>query len=162
MLTFFSPICVLTTSSPFYNHACESALCIVGLTGGRVYVVWSVAAVNMLISCTVRFPPHFGLHLGDIQSLSDTYVGYNNRSCTVRFPPILCLVYFITHYTCQWRIQETGKGGSKVSSAKREELNPRKARKIWGYAHFRCSKTRENPILSQGKSHLRHLRLRGT
>ncbi len=34
----------------------------------------------------------------------------------------------------------------------------RKARKIWGYAHFRCSKTRENPILSQGKS---HLRLRG-
>ena len=35
----------------------------------------------------------------------------------------------------------------------------REARKIWGYAHFRCSKTRENPILSQGKS---HLRLRGT
>ncbi len=51
------------------------------------------------------------------------------------------------------------KGGSKVSSAKREELNPREARKIWGYAHFRCSKTRENPILSQGKS---HFRLRGT
>ncbi len=37
----------------------------------------------------------------------------------------------------QWRIQETGKGGSKVSSAKREESNPREARKIWGYAHFR-------------------------
>ncbi len=35
----------------------------------------------------------------------------------------------------------------------------REARKIWGYAHFRCNKTRENPILSQGKS---HLRLRGT
>ncbi len=59
----------------------------------------------------------------------------------------------------QWRIQETGKGGSKLSSAKCEELNPRTAHKIWGYAHFRCSKTRENPILSQGKS---HLRLRGT
>ncbi len=59
----------------------------------------------------------------------------------------------------QWRIQEIGKGGSKLSSAKREELIPRKARKIWGYAHFRCNKTRENPILSQGKS---HLRLRGT
>ncbi len=64
-----------------------------------------------------------------------------------------------TVHACQWRIQETGKGGSKLSSAKREELKPRASRKIWSYAHFRCSKTRENPILSLGKS---HLRLRGT
>ncbi len=70
-------------------------------------------------------------------------------------------VYYIVTlaHRCQWWIHETGKGGSKLSSAKREELNPRKVRTFWGYAHFRCSKTRENPILSQGKS---HLRLRGT
>ncbi len=33
------------------------------------------------------------------------------------------------------------KRGSKLSSAKREELYLREARKIWGYTHFRCSKT---------------------
>ncbi len=53
---------------------------------------------------------------------------------TVCYP--LCMV-IITVYTLQWRIQKIGKGGSKLSSAKREELNLRKARKIWGYAHFR-------------------------
>ncbi len=37
-------------------------------------------------------------------------------------------------------------------SIEREQLF---ARQIWGHAHFRCIKTRENPILSQGKSHLR-------
>ncbi len=62
----------------------------------------------------------------------------------------LCHMRLILAY--QWRIQETcRKGGFQTIE--------RKARKIWGYAYFRCSKTRENPILSQGKS---HLRLRGT
>ncbi len=86
------------------------------------------------------------------------YWGQNFRSNQCQIPP------YVPggvghHIDRQWRIQETGKGGFKLSSAKREELIPRKARKIWGYAHFRCSKTRENPILSQGKS---HFRLRGT
>ncbi len=33
-------------------------------------------------------------------------------------------------YDMQWRIQETGKGGSKLLSAKREELILREARKF--------------------------------
>ncbi len=31
--------------------------------------------------------------------------------------------------------------------------------KSWGHAYFQCSKTRENPILSQGKSHFRLIEL---
>ncbi len=50
----------------------------------------------------------------------------------------------------QWRIQKTGKGGSKVSSAKREELNPRKARKIWGYAHSGAVKLGKIPFSARG------------
>ncbi len=48
-------------------------------------------------------------------------------------------VLWIYKHKHQGRIQEKGEGGGK----------------FWGYAHFRWSKTRENPILSQGKSHLR-------
>ncbi len=56
--------------------------------------------------------------------------------------------------SAQWRIQETGKGGSKVSSAKREELYSREARKIWDTPTSGAVKlgkipfsARESPIL---------------
>ncbi len=62
----------------------------------------------------------------------------------------LCSVHGMSDSTTS--VADPGKKGG-FQSIERE------ARKIWGYAHFRCSKTRENPILSQGKS---HLRLRGT
>ena len=53
-------------------------------------------------------------------------------------------------------IQEKGKGGAeKVSSVKREKWGRAKREKNRGYTHFQWSKTRENPILSQGKSRLR-------
>ncbi len=40
-----------------------------------------------------------------------------------------------------WLSNRSKRGPNYRASAKREKLNPRKARKIWGYAHFRCNKT---------------------
>ncbi len=54
-----------------------------------------------------------------------------------------CIIIYL-----QWRIQE--KGGAKVSSVKRKQLNLRKARKLWGYAHFRCIKLGKIPFSARG------------
>ena len=43
-------------------------------------------------------------------------------------------------------------GGSRKNE-RGFQTNERAARNFWGYAHFRSHVTRENPILSQGKSH---------
>ncbi len=55
-------------------------------------------------------------------------------------------------------VADPGKRKGGFQTIEREARGVKSA-KMWGNAHFRCSKTRENPILSSGKS---HLRLRGT
>ena len=70
--------------------------------------------------------------------------GVNDYLCACMFVPDPANVDLFPSFSGGSRKQERG-----------FQTIEREARKIWGYAHFRCNKTRENPILSQGKSHLR-------
>ena len=64
---------------------------------------------------------------------------------------VACLPYKVFHASgcvCN-AVADPGKMKGEV------QTNERAARIFWGYAHFRSHVTRENPILSQGKSHNR-------